>query len=230
MGQHKRAVRKVLLAAAAALVALAVATGCGRVAAKVSDYGPKEPGSPVRVEAGKSVPLTVTFTNTGNRSGTFLVRAVVRDSLGARAGTPPQPQTVAVDPGKSHTATWTYTVPAAGTYTVQFIVGKDENTAYDQQPKTPAQVIVGLPAVASTKFQVGDRVRVTSSVNVRTGPGKEAARVSHVNYRDVAPAGTEGKVVGGPERADDYVWWRVEFDVGYTGWCIEDALGKAASK
>ncbi|MCX7751004.1 MAG: hypothetical protein N2320_05655, partial [Candidatus Bipolaricaulota bacterium] len=96
-------------------------------------------------------------------------------------------------------------------------------------PKEPVAAIVCLPPVASNKFKTGDRVKVAQAVNVRTGPGVENPKVSHVNYRDVAPAGVLGKIVGGPEKAGNYVWWRVEFEAGYTGWCIEDALTKAGS-
>lgn len=180
----------------------------------------------MRAEAGKTVPLSVTFTNTGNRTGEFYVRALVKDSVGLPVSIPPR--TVTVDPGKQATVTWDYLVPAAGTFTVQFVVGKDANTTWDTFPKTPAEALIGLPAVVSTKFRVGDLVRVVQAVNVRTAPGVENPKVSHVNYRDVAPAGLRGKVVGGPEKAGGYVWWRVEFEAGYTGWCIEDTLSKAA--
>ncbi len=226
MGQHKRTTMRILVPVAMGLLILAAVAGCSRVTAKIDSYSPSDPGSPVRVEAGKPVTLSVTFTNTGNRTGTFLVRAVVRDSLNVQVG--PPSQTVTVDPGKSRTVTWEHIVTAPGTYTVQFIVGRDANTTLAQLPANPAPLIVGLPTVVSTAFQLGDRVRVTTAVNVRTGPGTTASKVTHVNYRDVAPAGVEGKVVGGPDKADGYVWWRVEFDAGYTGWCIEDALTKVS--
>jgi hypothetical protein len=225
VGQNRQLV-KVLMSAAAGGLVLASLAGCGRVTAKIESYSPNDPGAPVRVEAGKIVPLSVTFTNTGNRTGSFQVRAVVRNSASVQVGA--NPQTVTVERGKSHTVTWEHVVLAPGTYTVQFIVGKDATTTYTLAPASPAPLIVGIPAVVSTKFKVGDRVRVTSEVNVRTGPGTDSPKVTHVNYRGSAPIGAEGKVIGGPEKADGYVWWRVEFDVGYTGWCIEDPLTKAA--
>ncbi len=213
---------------AASLLALAALAGCGRVTARIDSYSPNNPGSPVQVEAGKTVPLSLTFTNTGNRTGTFVVRAIIKDSMNVQVGE--APLTVTVDPGKSHTVTWEHVVRSPGNYTVQFTVGRDANTFLAQEPANPARLIVGLPAVVSTKFRTGDRVRVTTAVNVRTGPGTTNPKVTHVNYRDTAPPGTEGKIIGGPDKADGYVWWRVEFDVGYTGWCIEDALTKGADK
>ncbi len=217
---------KALISAAATGLVLASLAGCGRVTARIDDWSPKDPGAPARVEAGKPVNLSLTFTNTGNRTGSFYVRAVVRDSANVLVTIPAQTVTVAA--GKQHTVTWEHVVTSPGTYTVQFILGKDATTTYSQAPAAPAPLIVGLPAVVSTKFKTGDRVRVTEPVRVRTGPGTENPQVSHVNYRESAPAGVQGKVIGGPEKAGDYVWWRIEFDAGYTGWSIENNLAKVA--
>jgi len=223
---QKRQTVKVLMSAAAGALVLASLAGCGRVTARIDDWSPKDPGAPIRVEAGKAATLSLTFTNTGNRTGSFLARAVVRDSANVLVVIPPQTVTVAA--GRQHTVSWEHIVASPGTYSVQFILGKDATTTYAQAPAAPAQLIVGVPAVASTKFRIGDRVRVTDAVRVRTGPGTENAQVSHVNYRDSAPAGVQGKVIGGPERAGEWVWWRVEFDAGYTGWSIENNLAKVA--
>ncbi len=223
MSQRKMRTVKVLVQVAAGGLVLAALAGCGRVTARIDTHTPAEP-MPVQVEAGKTTTLSLTFTNTGNRTGTFIANAIVRDSANARVGE--SPRSVTVDPGRSRTVTWEHLVRSPGTYTVLFTVGKDETTILSQSPREPARLIVGLPAVVSAKFRSGDRVRVTQQVNVRTGPGTGNREVSHVNYRDHAEAGTQGRIVGGPDRADNYVWWRVEFDVGYTGWCIEDALVK----
>lgn len=217
---------KALISVAVTGLVLASLAGCGRVTARIDDWSPKDPGAPARVEAGKPVNLSLTFTNTGNRTGSFYVRAVVRDSANVLVTIPAQTVTVAA--GKQHTVTWEHVVTSPGTYTVQFILGKDATTTYSQAPAAPAPLIVGLPAVVSTKFKTGDRVRVTEPVRVRTGPGTENPQVSHVNYRESAPAGVQGKVIGGPEKAGDYVWWRIEFDAGYTGWSIENNLAKVA--
>lgn len=224
---RKRRLIHLALPVVGGLVLLGALAGCGRVNARIDSASPGDAGNPVRVEEGKTVPISVTFTNIGNRTGVFHVQAVVRDSAGLRI--PLEPRTVPVDPGKQGTASWNFVVTSPGTYTVQYTVGKDAQTILATWPKDPVAAIVGLPAVASDKFRTGDRVRVTQAVNVRTGPGVENPKVSHVNYRDVAPAGVQGKIVGGPEKAGGYVWWRVEFEAGYTGWCIEDALTKAGS-
>lgn len=224
---RKRRLIQLALPVVGGLVLLGALAGCGRVNARIDSASPADAGNPVRVEAGKTVPISVTFTNIGNRTGVFHVQAVVRDGAGLRI--PLEPRMVPVDPGKQGTASWNFVVTSPGTYTVQYTVGKDAQTALATWPKDPVAAIVGLPAVASDKFRTGDRVKVAQAVNVRTGPGVENPKVSHVNYRDVAPAGVQGKIVGGPERAGGYVWWRVEFEAGYTGWCIEDALTKAGS-
>lgn len=227
MGQRNTRSIRILVQGAAGVLVLAALAGCGKVTARIDTHTPADPTS-VQVEAGKTTTLSLTFTNTGNRTGAFIAKAIVRDSSNVQVGE--APQSVTVDPGKSRTVTWEHLVRSPGTYTVLFTVGKDETTVLSQSPKEPARLIIGLPAVVSAKFLSGNRVRVTQLVNVRTGPGTSNPEVSHVNYRDHAEAGTQGKIVGGPDKADNYVWWRVEFDVGYTGWCIEDALVKTTDK
>lgn len=222
-GCRKKWVR-ILMPVAAGVVIVGALAGCGRVSATIESFSPSNPGSPVRVEVGKTVPLSVTFTNTGNRTGSFFVRAIVKDS--ANMPLPIPGKTVTVGAGRQDTVTWDLLVPAPGTYTVQFILGKDATTTLAQAPREPAPVIVGVPAVVSTKFKAGDRVRVASPVRVRTGPGTDNREVTHVNYPGAAPVGAQGKVIGGPEKAGEWVWWRVEFDAGYTGWCIEEPLTK----
>ncbi|MFH1609371.1 MAG: phospholipase domain-containing protein [Candidatus Bipolaricaulota bacterium] len=228
MGQRNTRSVRILVQVAAGVLVLAVLAGCGRVGAKITTWVPDNPAAPAQVEAGKTTTLSLTFTNTGNRTGTFVAQAVVKDSQGVKVGE--DPKTVTVDPGKSHTVTWEHLVRSPGTYTVVFTVGKDATTTFAQQPAEPQRLIVGLPPVASTEFRSGDRVRATQMVNVRTGPGTSNPEISHVNYREHAAIGTQGKIIGGPDKAGDYVWWRVEFDVGYTGWCIETALAKATDK
>jgi uncharacterized protein YgiM (DUF1202 family) len=67
------------------------------------------------------------------------------------------------------------------------------------------------------KFQIGDSVRVTESLRLRTSASTAAATVA------VMPAGTIGEVVGGPTSANGYTWWQLETTMG-TGWAVEDWL------
>ena len=82
-------------------------------------------------------------------------------------------------------------------------------------------------AVYAATFAIGDTVRVTSNLNVRTGPGTSYPEIVDPDYPGYAPTGTRGTIVGGPTSANSYIWWQVNFGPGlYTGWSIEGGLEK----
>ena len=69
------------------------------------------------------------------------------------------------------------------------------------------------------KFGYDDRTVTTADLSVRDGPGTSHTRL------DVAPEGTTGRVVGGPETADGYTWWEIEYEDGVqNGWSAENWL------
>ncbi len=72
----------------------------------------------------------------------------------------------------------------------------------------------------STKFKVGDRVRALDALNVRT-------RASGVVVKTM-PAGSEGKVLGGPVWGimGDW-WWNIQYADATNGWSSETWLGVA---
>jgi uncharacterized protein YgiM (DUF1202 family) len=78
------------------------------------------------------------------------------------------------------------------------------------------------PPPTSTKFQLGDAVRVSSGVNLRASPGTSGSIVR------VLPAGTTGTVIGGPTAANGYTWWNIQTPLG-TGWAVETWLEKTAA-
>jgi hypothetical protein len=77
-----------------------------------------------------------------------------------------------------------------------------------------------------TRIQVGDRVRVLSWLNFRTGPGR------HWPIIQTNISGTVMEVVGGPvctirntaEGTKAYLWWKVRMDNGQEGWSAEAPL------
>jgi len=89
-------------------------------------------------------------------------------------------------------------------------------------------LLVGVIVVngAANKFNIGDTVRVTENLNVRTGAGTSYSEITDPDYPGYAPAGTSGKVLEGPKSADGYTWWKVEYNAGYTGWSAQDWLEK----
>jgi uncharacterized protein YraI len=66
------------------------------------------------------------------------------------------------------------------------------------------------------KFDIGDRVRVTESLRLRTSASTSAGTVA------VMPAGTTGDVVGGPQTGSGYTWWQIQTATYGTGWAVQD--------
>lgn len=216
---------------AAGLAALALLSGCARISVQVDSTYPSNPAQPLTANVGETVPLRLTFTNSGNRTTEFITRVVLWDRAGIKAGQ--YESKVQLRPGEKTTQTWNHTVAKEGTFTVQFQVLRDPTTILAVSPKEPAALLVvtGAPPVqASGKFKIGDKVQTTDNVNVRTGPSKADPEVQHVNYYlGYMPAGIQGQITDGPKQADGYTWWKVKFATGVEGWCIEEGLQKVSS-
>ena len=69
----------------------------------------------------------------------------------------------------------------------------------------------------SGKFEIGDNIRVTENLNLRSAASTAGSVVV------VLPANTTGKVLGGPTAANGYTWWNIQTSLG-TGWAVEDWL------
>ncbi|MCB9156143.1 MAG: M23 family metallopeptidase [Caldilineaceae bacterium] len=83
------------------------------------------------------------------------------------------------------------------------------------------------PPVAPGKFAIGDTVRTLDVVNLRRTTGYKNKPASDV-ITSLA-AGTEGRVVAGPESKDDLTWWQVQTASGsstVSGWMAESVSGK----
>ncbi len=88
--------------------------------------------------------------------------------------------------------------------------------------------VVGAVGTASAakNYEYLTPVFTTSDLSVREGPGTGYARTA------VADVRTGGRVFEGPESADGYDWWKVQFsgdgnDGPVTGWVAEDWLSRA---
>jgi len=72
------------------------------------------------------------------------------------------------------------------------------------------------PTTQPTTISLGARVEVTgtgaSQLRVRQAAGTGAATIKFV------PDGTRFVVVGGPEQANGYTWWKVDDQAGTVGW------------
>jgi len=222
MVRHSRWPRMLALLAAIGLSMMAL-LGCTRVGATIQSHEPM--GSPKEVEEGEGVPLSVTVENTGNRMQTLTARAIVWDGEAREVARFERSSEEEVRPGGTFTASWTYTAEEEGNYWLQFLVVRDSDITMAYAPERAANLItVTLPAIASEKFELGDRVRVTTNLKVRVAAGTDQPEVESPNYPGSVPLGSLGTVVDGPERGGAYVWWKIEYDRGVTGWSAEDWL------
>jgi len=78
------------------------------------------------------------------------------------------------------------------------------------------------PTPTPATIRVGARVEVAGTgedgMSFRTGPGTKYIRISVLKDGDVL------RVVGGPEDADGFTWWRLEAEDGAVGWAVENFL------
>jgi len=202
---------------------------CDRIEATIRSYSPDDPENPVQVNPGDAVTLSVTVANTGNRAHGFIVKATIWNASGIKVKEYEAPLDPPLKPSEERTVTWTHTVEHEGEYWLQFSVWKDENTPLDQRPQTSRKLIVAaVPQPVSSKFELGERVRVMERLKVREGPGLDKPEVEDPDYPGAMPVGSLGNVLEGPVSADGHVWWKVEFDRGVTGWCAEEYMESLA--
>jgi uncharacterized protein YgiM (DUF1202 family) len=69
---------------------------------------------------------------------------------------------------------------------------------------------------------VGDTVRVTETLNMRSGPSTSSGVAA------VLSAGTTGRVLAGPRSGSGYTWWQIQTSQG-TGWAVQDWLAKTST-
>jgi hypothetical protein len=92
------------------------------------------------------------------------------------------------------------------------------STENKQTPVPPATVIISCPPVGRPKFIQDQEVITTDDLRVRTEPNLNAQIIK------TQPKGTSGKILEGPVCADNYVWWKVKYQDGTTGWSAENWL------
>lgn len=139
-----------------------------------------------------------------------------------------RPQTVEETPLPSPTATATLQVSPTSTAT---------RLATATHSVTPSPTYTGTPPPTATvtdtpsptasatptmTIAVGGRVKVsgvgTTGLRLRSGPG-----VDFITFK-IIEEGTILEVLGGPEKADNYTWWRLKDDKGVIGWAASDWL------
>jgi hypothetical protein len=140
-----------------------------------------------------------------------LVIVLVLRACSARRAPAPAP-TATLSPQPTAVATFTPTPLGSGVLT---------DTA--PLPATPLPT-PPAPAVPGA-FRIGQRVEVFGTegqgIRFRTGPG--------LNYitTTILQDGVVLTVVGGPEEADGFTWWRLQMDTGAVGWAAGGNLRPA---
>lgn len=82
---------------------------------------------------------------------------------------------------------------------------------------TPSSTLV------STKFGIGNRVRTSANLNVRSTPSLLGTLMG------TQTTGVLGTVLAGSTYADGYYWWNINYDTGADGWSVENFLVSATS-
>jgi hypothetical protein len=77
---------------------------------------------------------------------------------------------------------------------------------------------------ANSKFKPGDRIWTTTDVKVRTDPGLSSPQIDSMADGNLMIKGNTGTVLDGPISKDGYVWWKISYDIGITGWSAEKYL------
>lgn|GEM_PF-3477926 len=92
-----------------------------------------------------------------------------------------------------------------------------------------AVLLVCVMTIGASAFDVGDIVKVITNTNVRAGPGTSYAEITDPDYSGTAGAVTLGKITSGPQTANGYTWWGIDFGPGsYSGWVVQDGLQATA--
>jgi len=106
------------------------------------------------------------------------------------------------------------------------LAGQATSASGDSLAPTPTPAPPTATPLPPTPIPAGIRPGVTVQVvntgedgmSFRTGPGTKYVRI------EVLKDGAVLKVVGGPEKADGFTWWRLQAEGGTIGWGVEDFL------
>ncbi len=86
---------------------------------------------------------------------------------------------------------------------------------------TPDPAPTPTPAEITDKFIIGDRVKTTAKLKVRLDPTIKTGKSLCTQEKNVY-----GTIIGGPQVANGYTWWQVNYDSSCDGWSAQDWLVK----
>ncbi|MEJ7838021.1 MAG: SH3 domain-containing protein, partial [Thermomicrobiales bacterium] len=104
-------------------------------------------------------------------------------------------------------------------YLIRLSTGETGWAAQDFWDKTTAPTD---PPPTTGKFAIGDTVRVTESLRLRSSAGTSGGIITSLS------PGTTGTVLAGPTSANGYTWWRLQTSAG-AGWAADEWLVKTTA-
>jgi uncharacterized protein YraI len=159
--------------------------------------------------ADQTYTVRITGASVGGQSRTFTYNVTIFDpsSEDPGPGTSTATRTATRTPTSSPTRTATRTATGIGT------------TAVPSTTRTATRT----PTTISGGYAVGERFRLTASVNLRSGPGTGYSPIA------VVPSGTIGTVTGPPVLANGYTFYPVSI-TGYSpGWVAGEFFARVAT-
>ncbi|MDC1205403.1 hypothetical protein N8083_00985 [Candidatus Pacebacteria bacterium] len=179
----------------------------------VAEYVPFHPGGKEEIIPSCGTDATVGFATKGseNKPHSSSANAMLGKYLVASIG----------DPWGTITVTEEVRVPVGDEDNVDaYAVDSAQNAT---QLTSNTGDVVNAPANTtapqkSPRFDKGESIKTTTSVSVRKSPGTSGAKLG------VESGGSFGTIVGGPESANGYWWYRVAYTGGVTGWSAQDFL------
>jgi hypothetical protein len=88
-------------------------------------------------------------------------------------------------------------------------------------------VITGANSDSSggnSKFNPGDIIWSIADIKVRSSPGMDSVQINSLADGNSIIKGCKGKIIDGPTEKDGYNWWKIDYDLGITGWSAENYI------
>jgi hypothetical protein len=97
-------------------------------------------------------------------------------------------------------------------------IGAQDSTTGDTGEEPPK---VDCPGSLPARLVVGEPARVTFSNGLSVRVREEPSTDESVTVLFMLPEGTVFTVIGGPECAENWLWWEIEMANGVSGWAAE---------
>lgn len=75
-----------------------------------------------------------------------------------------------------------------------------------------------------SKFNPGDIIWSKADIKVRSSPGLDSVQINSLVEGNSLIKGCKGKIIDGPTEMDGYNWWKIDYDLGITGWSAENYI------